>query len=72
MFAEIDGFVKWIRRRNPEASTWRDDGYDRKPFTAALGDRLPGLVTFHEVDCHGGGEARLSPPPSIAASPSSQ
>jgi hypothetical protein len=50
MPVEIDRFVNWLRRRNPEARTWRDYRYDLKQFTAAVGDRPPGSVTFHDVD----------------------
>jgi site-specific recombinase XerD len=50
MLVEIDRFVNWLRRRNPEARTWRDYCYDLKQFAAAIGDRPPGSVTFHDVD----------------------
>jgi len=50
MPVEIDRFVNWLRRRNPEARTWRDYGYDLRQFAAAVGDRPPGSVTFHDVD----------------------
>jgi site-specific recombinase XerD len=50
MLVEIDRFVNWLRRRNPEARTWRDYRYDLKQFTATVGDRPPGSVTFHDVD----------------------
>jgi site-specific recombinase XerD len=50
MLVEIDRFVNWLRRRNPEARTWRDYRYDLKQFAATVSDRPPGLVTFHDVD----------------------
>jgi site-specific recombinase XerD len=50
MLAEIDSFVKWIRRRHPEARTWRDYGYDLKQFATSVGDRPPEHVTFRDVD----------------------
>lgn len=28
MLAEIEDFVNWVRRRNPQARTWRDYLYD--------------------------------------------
>ena len=39
MLAEIERFVNWVRRRNPEARTWRDYGYDLRQFAAIVGDR---------------------------------
>lgn len=50
MLTEIESFVNWLRRRNPEARTWRDYGYDLRQFTASVGDRAPESVTFHDVD----------------------
>ena len=50
MLVEIDRFVNWLRRRNPDARTWRDYQYDLKQFAAAVGDRPPGSVTFHDLD----------------------
>jgi len=50
MLVEIDRFVNWLRRRNPEARTWRDYCYDLKQFVAIVGDRPPASVTFHDVD----------------------
>ncbi len=50
MLAEIECFVNWLRRRNPEARTWRDYAYDLKQFAAAVGDQPPSAVTFHDVD----------------------
>lgn len=50
MLVEIERFVNWLRRRNPDARTWRDYGYDLKQFVAVVGDRPPSSVTFHDVD----------------------
>ncbi len=50
MLAEIDQFVNWVRRRNPDARTWKDYRYDLTQFVALVGDDPPGQVTFHEVD----------------------
>jgi len=50
MLAEIERFVNWLRRRNPDARTWRDYSYDFKQFVAVVGDRPPASITFHDVD----------------------
>ncbi len=50
MLVEIERFVNWLRRRNPEARTWRDYSYDLKQFADVVGDRPPGDITFHDVD----------------------
>jgi site-specific recombinase XerD len=50
MLDEITRFVNWIRRRNPDAHTWRDYRCDLQQFAAVLGDRLPAEVTFRDVD----------------------
>ena len=50
MLTEIERFVNWLARRNPEARTWRDYAYDLKQFVAVVGDCLPQAVTFHDVD----------------------
>lgn len=50
MLAEIEDFVNWVRRRNPQARTWRDYLYDLRQFAAAVGDRPPAAVTFREID----------------------
>jgi site-specific recombinase XerD len=44
-------FVNWLRRRNPNAHTWRDYRIDLTQFAAVAGDRPPGEVTFRDVDC---------------------
>lgn len=50
MLAEIAAFVNWTHRRNPDARTWRDYGYDLKQFAAIVGDQLPSAITHHDVD----------------------
>lgn len=50
MLAEIDQFVNWVRRRNPEARTWKDYRYDLRQFAALVGDVPPNAITFREVD----------------------
>lgn len=50
MLTEIEGFVNWLRRRNAEARTWRDYGYDLKQFVEVVGDQPPTAITFHDVD----------------------
>jgi site-specific recombinase XerD len=50
MLAEIHAFVNWVRRRNPDARTWRDYAYDLAQFARLVGDCPPGSVTFHDVD----------------------
>ena len=39
MFDEIERFVNWIRRRNPQAHTWRDYRCDLQQFVAVVVDR---------------------------------
>jgi integrase/recombinase XerD len=50
MLAEIERFVNWVRRRSPEAHTWRDYRCDLRFFVEVIGDRPPKEVTFREVD----------------------
>lgn len=50
MLSEINQFVNWIRRRNPEARTWKDYGYDLRQFANLLGDPDPTAVTFRDID----------------------
>jgi len=50
MLAEIDRFVNWMHRRNPDARTWRDYSYDLRQFVAIVGDLPPGAITLHEID----------------------
>jgi len=44
MLKEIEQFVNWVRRRNTQARTWRDYGYDLKQFVAVVGDKPPEQV----------------------------
>ena len=50
MLVEIDRFVNWVRRRSPEARTWRDYGYDLRFFARVSGDRPIREITFRDVD----------------------
>lgn len=50
MLAEIEQFVNWVRRRNPDARTWRDYQYDLQLFARVVGDRPLGAITFRDVD----------------------
>jgi site-specific recombinase XerD len=51
MLSQIEDFVNWVRRRNPQARTWRDYSYDLHQFAALVGDRPPGEITFRDIDC---------------------
>ena len=51
MLAEIERFVNWVRRRSPEARTWKDYGYDLRFFVQVVGDRPPKEITFQDIDC---------------------
>jgi site-specific recombinase XerD len=50
MLSEIADFVNWVRRRNPQARTWRDYSYDLRRFTDVVGDCPPGEITFRDID----------------------
>jgi site-specific recombinase XerD len=50
MLAEIERFINWQRRRNPDARTWRDYQYDLKQFIEVVGDQPPSAITLHDVD----------------------
>ncbi len=50
MLSEIERFVNWVRRRSPEARTWRDYGYDLRIFVGVVGDRPPREINFRDVD----------------------
>jgi len=50
MLVEIERFVNWVRRRSPDARTWRDYGYDLRIFVQSVGDRPPREITFREID----------------------
>lgn len=50
MLSEIDLFVNWVRRRNPNARTWKDYHYDLHQFADIIGDLPVKAITFHEID----------------------
>ena len=50
MLDEIDRFVNWIRRRNPEAHTFRDYRCDLEQFVTCVGDRPPAAIAFADID----------------------
>lgn len=50
MLSQIEDFVNWVRRRNPQARTWRDYSYDLQKFAAVVGDRSPGEITHRDID----------------------
>jgi len=50
MVNEIQRFVNWMRRRNPQARTWRDYSYDLKQFLAVVGERPPNTLTVQDID----------------------
>lgn len=50
MFHEIDRFVNWMRRRNPEADTAKSYRYHLSKFTEVVGERSPREVTLHDID----------------------
>jgi site-specific recombinase XerD len=50
MLSQIEDFVNWVRRRNPQARTWRDYSYDLQQFAAIMGDLLPGEITHRDID----------------------
>ncbi len=50
MFKQIDEFVKWHRRRNPSARTWRDYSYDLAQFHGYVGSKEPQEVTVRDID----------------------
>lgn len=50
MIDEINRFVNWIRRRNPDAHTWRDYLCDLQQFAAFVGDQPPAAVSYQDID----------------------
>lgn len=50
MLSEIQEFVNWVRRRNPEARTWRDYSYDLQQFAQITGDIPLSSVTIRHID----------------------
>ena len=57
MLVEIERFVNWVRRRSPDAHTWRDYRCDLEFFLVSVGDRPPREITFREVDQFIGGQS---------------
>ncbi len=50
MLVEIEQFVNWVRRRSPEARTWKDYGYDLRFFVQVVGDRPLKEINFRDID----------------------
>lgn len=50
MLSEIEQFVNWVRRRNPQARTWKDYSYDLRQLADLVGDRAPNTITFGDID----------------------
>jgi site-specific recombinase XerD len=50
MLSQIEDFVNWVRRRNPQARTWRGYSYDLRQFAAVVGDHSPGEITLRDID----------------------
>jgi site-specific recombinase XerD len=50
MLSEMERFVNWVRRRSPQARTWRDYGYDLRFFIEAVGDRPLREITYKDID----------------------
>jgi site-specific recombinase XerD len=50
MLSQIADFVNWLRRRNPQARTWRDYSYDLHHFEGAMDHLSPNEITFHDID----------------------
>jgi site-specific recombinase XerD len=50
MHAEIERFIRWVRRRSPQARTWRDYQYDLRIFARFIGNRQLGELTFRDID----------------------
>lgn len=67
MLVEINRFIKWQRRRNANARTWRDYQYDLKQFVEVVGDKPPGAIKIQDIDRSLPGRQRVAsnPPPSI-------
>ena len=50
MLSQIADFVNWVRRRNPQARTWRDYSYDLHQFASAMGNLSVKEINFHDID----------------------
>jgi hypothetical protein len=47
MLSEIERFVNWVRRRNPQARTWRDYSYDLRQFPTIYSVRGQDIPTIY-------------------------
>jgi site-specific recombinase XerD len=50
MLSQINEFVNWVRRRNPQARTGGVSTYALHLFAAPVGERPPNQVTLRDVD----------------------
>lgn len=50
MLSEVERFVNWVRRRSPQARTWKDYGYDLHIFIEIVGDHPLKEITFKDID----------------------
>ena len=50
MLSEIESFVNWARRRNPQARTYKDYRYDLAQFAAVLGHKAVQDVSVQDID----------------------
>jgi site-specific recombinase XerD len=50
MIDEINRFVNWIRRRNPNAHTCQDYRCDLQQFLAIVGDRPPAEISYDDIE----------------------
>ena len=50
MYDEIERFVNWVRRRNPQAHTWQDYLCDLQQFVAVVGDCPPSEISYQDID----------------------
>jgi site-specific recombinase XerD len=50
MVKEIHSFVNWLRRRNPQARTWKDYRHVLNGFNAVVGEKSLNAVTVKDID----------------------
>lgn len=50
MFKEIEQFVNWVRRRNPDAHTWRSYQSDLAQFIDLVGEKSPAEIAIQDID----------------------
>lgn len=50
MIDEINRFVNWVRRRNPDAHTWQDYDCDLQQFVTFVGDQPPAAISYQDID----------------------